>query len=66
MHTQTMPTPEASLLTSQEVADRLRVTVRTLQRLEADRLLLPIRIGRAIRYRREDVDAFIASRKASA
>lgn len=66
MPTQTMPTPEASLQTAPEVADRLRVTIRTLQRLESEGLLVPVRIGRAVRYRREDVDAFIDRQAASA
>jgi excisionase family DNA binding protein len=61
-----MPTTQAPLLTVQEVADLLRVTVRTVQRMEADRTLLPVRIGRAVRYRREDVQAFLDQQQATA
>ena len=66
MSAQTMPTPETPLLTAQEVADRLRVTVRTLQRMDADRVLVPIRVGRAVRYRPEDVQEFLDRQAASA
>lgn len=58
-----MPTPPP-LLTRAEVAERLQVTVRTLERWEDDGVLTPIRLGRNVRYRPEDVEAFIA--KASA
>jgi len=61
-----MTTDEAPLFTAQEVADRLRVTVRTVQRLETEGTLIPVRVGRAVRYRREDVDEFLAQGRASA
>lgn len=60
-----MPT-DAVLLTAQEVADRLRITVRTLQRLEADGHLPAIRIGRSVRYRAEDLQAFIDGQQRTA
>jgi excisionase family DNA binding protein len=49
------------LLTAAETAHRLRVTTRTLQRMEADRVLVPVRIGRNVRYRTADVEAYIDS-----
>ena len=59
-----MPATPTSLLTRQEVADQLRVTVRTLERWEDEGRLVPIRLGRNVRYRGEDVEAYI--RQASA
>jgi excisionase family DNA binding protein len=56
----------ATLLTAPEVAGMLRITVRTLQRLDADGALVPIRVGRAVRYRPEDVAAYIERAKATA
>lgn len=47
------------LLKRTEVATRLRVSVRTLERWEDDGVLVPIRIGRNVRYRAADVDAFV-------
>lgn len=61
-----MTTSDIALLTAQEAADLLQVTIRTLQRLESDGVLKPIRIGRAVRYSRDDLAAFIDARKASA
>lgn len=58
-----MTTNEVPLLTAQEVADRLRINVRTLQRLEAEKLLVPIRIGRAVRYNPASVQEFIDSHR---
>lgn len=56
-------TKEVALLTAPEVADRLRVTIRTLQRLEVDGELVAVRIGRSVRYRPEDVEAFIETQR---
>jgi excisionase family DNA binding protein len=50
---------EASLLTKQEVADRLKVSVRTVERMEAAGDLVAIRLGRSVRFRAEDVAALI-------
>lgn len=58
-----MSTDETTLLTRMELAERFRVTVRTLERWAADGTLVPVRIGRSVRYRAADVDSFIASRE---
>jgi excisionase family DNA binding protein len=48
------------LLTAVETAQLLRCSLRTLDRERADGRGCPfIRIGRRIRYRQEDVDAFV-------
>jgi excisionase family DNA binding protein len=44
------------LLTAQEVADRLNVSLRTVRRLIAQAI---VRIGKAVRVRPEAVAAFI-------
>lgn len=47
------------LLTRQEAADRLRVSTRTLDDLEASGRLQAVRIGRRVLYHPETLDAFI-------
>ena len=50
------------LLTAAEVARLLRCSLRTLDRERADGRGCPyVRIGRRIRYRRADVEAFVAA-----
>ena len=44
------------LLTQQDVADRLGVSVRTVRTLKIKR----VRLGRLVRYREEDVAAYVA------
>jgi excisionase family DNA binding protein len=62
-----MSNPIPVLLTPAEVADALRINVRTLQRLESDGVLIPIRVGRSVRYRSDDVaDLLVQRGKASA
>jgi excisionase family DNA binding protein len=49
------------LLTCDDVCALLRVSRRTLERWEAAGKLVPLRVGpRVTRYRRSDIDAFIA------
>jgi len=50
------------LLRASEVAEMLRISVRHLQRLAEKHVLDPIHLPstRGIRYRRRDVEAFIA------
>lgn len=55
-----MPTNTDPLLTRDEVADLLRVSRRTVERMEDSGQLQAIRIGRQVRYRRADVDALIS------
>lgn len=49
-----------TLLTVQAVAKRLDVSVKTVRRLYQGRYLPHVRIGGAVRFRRHDIDAFIA------
>jgi excisionase family DNA binding protein len=54
--------PDNTLLTAPETAQYLRCSLRTLDRERADGRGIPyIRIGGRIRYRRADVEAFIAA-----
>jgi excisionase family DNA binding protein len=53
---------EEELLTAGETANLLRCSLRTLDRERAEGRGCPfIRIGRRIRYRRSDLDAFITA-----
>lgn len=49
------------LLTRQDIADRLQCSTRQVHRL---RLPAPVRLGRLVRWRQEDVDAWIAEQRA--
>ncbi len=53
------------LLTQQEVADLLRVTVSTVSRWSLDGTLRPVRIASTVRYRRDDIDAILFGDEAS-
>jgi excisionase family DNA binding protein len=53
-----MPTFE-ELLTAPEVAERARVSVRTVWRWKADGVLPSVQIGDVVRFRRVDVDALL-------
>jgi len=54
--------PPETLLTAPETAQYLRCSLRTLDRERADGRGIPyVRIGGRIRYRRTDVEAFIAA-----
>ena len=54
--------PRETLLTARETARYLRCSLRTLDRERADGRGCPfIRIGGRIRYRRADVEAFVAA-----
>lgn len=52
-------TLEPQLLTRAEVAQKLKVSVRTLERWEEGGDLVPIRLGRNVRYRVADVDDYV-------
>jgi excisionase family DNA binding protein len=54
------------LLTAREVADRLGFTVETVLRWTRDGRLRAVRLGRALRYRDEDVDAFLEQHETGA
>jgi excisionase family DNA binding protein len=47
------------LLTAQEVADKLNVSLRTVRRLIAQEKLQVVRIGKAVRIRPETLDLLI-------
>lgn len=49
------------LLTVAEVAAELRVSKMTVYRLTNDRELPSVRIGRSVRVRRADLDAYLAT-----
>ena len=52
----------SQLQTLTDIADRLQVSVRTVYRLP--NFPAPIRIGRLVRWREEEVDAWIAEKRA--
>jgi excisionase family DNA binding protein len=54
------PCPDR-LLTLQDVASYLQLSVRTVRRLIASERLAVVRLGRAIRVRPRDLEAFVAS-----
>lgn len=51
------------LLTAQEAAKLLTVSPRTVWALTKAGALPSIRIGRSVRYSRQDIEAFIAARR---
>ena len=51
------------LLTRQQTAKILTISARTLWALTDTGALPSIRIGRSVRYSRQDIDAFIAARR---
>jgi excisionase family DNA binding protein len=53
------PGPPTHLLTAQEVADQLNVSLRTIRRLIAQKKLAIVRIGKAVRIRPETIVSFI-------
>ncbi len=62
MNTNPTPIPVVALLTSREVAARLRVTERTVYSLRK-RGLRCVRVGDAIRFDPTDVDDFIEANR---
>jgi len=52
---------EAEVLTVQEVADYLRVTTKTVYGLARGGDLVSFRVGRAMRFRRSDIEAFVGA-----
>ncbi len=59
-----MTTESVPLLTKDQVADLLQVSRRTVERMEENGELQPVRIGRIVRYRPEDIEAFIGRKSA--
>jgi hypothetical protein len=58
--------PDAELLTIKQVADVLQLSDTTLKTLEGKRLLIPVRIGRNVRYRRAELLRFLDSLSSTA
>lgn len=52
--------PTAKLLRIPEAASQLNICKRSMNTLIATRELAVVKIGRAVRFRQEDIDAFIA------
>jgi excisionase family DNA binding protein len=57
------PTPAEKLLTREEAAERLRIHLRTVQRLIVSKELPAVRIGRHVRIDPADLAAFIERKK---
>lgn len=55
---------DLSILTKQETADLLQVSLKTLGRWEKDGILIPFRIGVNVRYRQADIEELIGRRSA--
>jgi excisionase family DNA binding protein len=51
--------PDAELLTVKQVADVLQLSDTTLRMLELKKRLLPVRVGRNVRYRRAELLRFL-------
>ena len=51
----------AEIMTIREVADYLKVTERTIYRLLSARTLPAFKVGGSWRFRRKDIDSWIAS-----
>ncbi len=56
-----MSTPTDSVMTVQEVADYLRVNQRTVYRLAVGRKLPGFKVGTTWRFKRADIDGWIAA-----
>jgi excisionase family DNA binding protein len=61
MQTPSIGIPEgAALVTPPQTRTYLQVSMTTLRKLARDGALRPIGIGRALRYRRADIEAYVA------
>lgn len=55
-------TGETTLLTTQELADLLKVSTRTISRMKsAGELPEPVMIGRLVRWKRADIETWLSS-----
>lgn len=61
-----MSSPPESIMTVQEVADYLRVNPRTVYRLAMDKKLPGFKVGATWRFKRADIDGWIAVQSAAA
>lgn len=53
--------PTQHLLTVEQTADAMNVSVRFVRRLVAERRIAVHRLGRHVRLSRDDIDAFVAA-----
>lgn len=60
-----MQTSSEPLLTTDQVADLLQISRRSVERLEESGKLPSVRLGRLVRYRREDVESLIAGERSA-
>mgnify|MGYP006273288665 CR=1 FL=1 len=59
-HLPSDPSAAEALLTPRDVADMLRVSVRTLYRwIDHGHVTPPLRLGRSLRWRRDDIDRWL-------
>lgn len=61
--TTTTHVPSGAFLTKREVAELLRLSELTIHRLVERGLLACYRLGRRVRFRAADVEAFVLSRR---
>ncbi|HUP70784.1 MAG TPA: helix-turn-helix domain-containing protein [Acidimicrobiales bacterium] len=64
--TRPLSLPNAELLTVEEAAAALNVTVRFIRRLVAERRIAVVRLGRHVRFARHDLDAFVLASRSEA
>lgn len=57
------PSDDGGFLTSKEVQKKLRVSATMLWKLEREKKLTPMRIGRRVFYRNSDIDDFVEKNK---
>lgn len=61
MVTQSTPDNTALVMTTKEVAASLKISLRTLYRLmDGDRIPKPVKLGSLTRFRRSDIELFLA------
>jgi len=58
-------TSEKKLMTSQEVADMFQVSKRTVERLTKKGAIRCIKIGRGVRFDRDDIDKWLRKKPRS-
>lgn len=48
-----------NLLTAEQVCDKLKISQRTLRKWTSQRQIPHVKLGRAVRFKESDIDAFI-------
>ena len=54
------PTPQGELLTTDEVARLLKISVSSVRRLQSARALPFVRVGGSVRFTKEDITSYLA------